>query len=283
MLNYPLPGQPAKVQADMGSDNAQQVHKYAGSLTGNQYKVLTHMAWTSYDRRGVPKAAKDRDGGPAKPLRFFGNAQAAALEALGQDKTPAVALRLWNRAVKELIDLGILRVVERAIPSKRNAQHEIDMERLQAVTQPVDKSCNGPEVLEQKVPDGLEQKVPELLSGEEQKVPETPQVLEQKVPPYLQALNSQVEASNQPSQLTSRSRRAVSSPTAHEPSLLAQDDDSSSYDKARQYLGNLGPDRSEHYMDKARQTLGTNAPLRDRIIHAAQLAGHHTTQERAAS
>ncbi|NVM97677.1 hypothetical protein [Arthrobacter sp. SDTb3-6] len=264
----------------MGSDNAKKVHRYGGSLTGNQYKVLTHMAWVSYDRRGIPKGGKDRDGNTAKPLQFFGNAQASALEALGRDKKPAVALRLWERAVKELTDLGIIKVVERAIPNKRTARYELDLGCLETGREAVDNFVEAPEVSEQKVREPSEQKVREPVEDHEQKVRQTPEVSEQKVRAYLQGSTNQVEASNQKDQLTSRSRRAVSSPRARGTLLLAQDDDSTIYDNARQHLGNLGPDRSDHYMDKARQDLGTDAPLRERVIHAAALAGW---QEQAAS
>ncbi len=282
MLNYPLPGQPVKVQADMGSDNAQKVHKHGGNLSGNQYKVLTHIAWTAYDPKGIPKGAKDRDGNPAKPFQFFGNAQASALEALGRDKKPAVAVRLWERAVKELADLGILKVVERAIPNKRTALHEIDVERLEMVAQLVDKSAVVPKVSEQKVREPSEQKVREPLTEREQKVRQPPEVSEQKVPAYLQALTKQDEFSNQKGQLATRSRRAVSSPRAREPKLLANNHaDLSAYEKARDYLAQLGPDGTDRVMEQARTALGANAPVTARVIHAAQLAGHTSDQERA--
>lgn len=269
MLNYPLPGQPAKVQADMGSDNAQQVHKYGGSLTGNQYKVLTHMAWVSYDRRGVPKAAKDRDGNPAKPLRFFGNAQAAALEALGDDKDPYVALKAWETAVRELLKRGLLRRVQRAIPHKQTAVYELNLEAL--------------ETGRKTLPETGRKTLPVSTETSREILPEMPETGRENLRHTYKLLNSQDEASNQQTPLTSRSRRAVSSPPTREPSLLAQDDDSSTYDKARLYLGNLGPDRSEHFMEQARAALGAGAPLKDRIIHAAQLAGLPDVQEREAS
>lgn len=232
----------------------------------------------------MPKDAKGRDGNPALPLQFFGSAQAAALEALGHNKKPAVAIRLWERAVKELVDLGILKLVERAIPNKRNALHEIDLERLEMVTRAVDKLATVPEVGEQEVREPSEQEVREPSTASEQGVRQIPEVGEQKVHAYLQGSTTQVEFSNQKSRLTTRSRRAVSSPQAREPKLLANNhDDSSAYDKARQHLLDLSPERHEHVMQQAREALGADAPVQVRVIHAAQLAGHVTEQEREAS
>lgn len=277
MLNYPPPGRPVEVQATMGSDNAKKVHQHGGGLTGNQYKVLTHMAWVSYDRRGIPKDGKDRDGNPAQALRFFGNAQAAALEALGRDKKPAVALRLWERAVKELVEMGILKVIQRAIPNKQTALHEISVERLELLSKSVDNPEGTPEASEQKVRQVDVQKVRQPSKPDVRKVRQTPEASEQKVHAYLQASTfKKNSSSNNP--LTSVPALTVVSPTHTAPPDA--DEESSIYDQARHYLGNLGPDRWERYMEEARQTLGPDAPLRDRVIHAANQAGH---QHKAAS
>lgn len=212
--------------------------------------------------------ANGRTGGSIRP----------GIQRLAQ--VTGLSERTIIRSVKELEELGMVSCVRRGSSFGRGGK---GMASTYQLTVPaalgVEDAVTGDSSPDHVTPMSLDNGPEQVTLTPEQVTPATEQVT--LTPDHVTPMSPY-----QPINTNSENTMQQATPLTHHTRkvrLLAQDDDSSSYDKARQHLGNLGPDRSEHYMDQARQTLGTDAPLRDRIIHAAQLAGHQTIQEREAS
>jgi hypothetical protein len=196
-------------------------------------------------------------------------------------KVTGLSERTIIRSVKELEELGMVACVRRGSSLGRGGK---GMASTYQLTVPVDLGAgadgtgdSSPDHVTPMSPDNGPEQVtltPEQVTPATDHVTLTPDHVT-PMSPY-QPINNKI-----------RNTMQQATPLTHhvrDLHLLAQDDGSSSaFDKARHHLGNLGPEKSERFMDQARAALGADAPLLDRVIHAAQLAGLVNAQEREAS